>query len=540
MIALGKELDNYPPSDIELFKEIEKFPDELMRKNILQELQSFNDTNVYCPTFIIPSSCRECAKKKVSKEECRLVSKHVSPSHTFSKAEQNSFLQVADMLSKIDRSHKMDELNGTQKRIHKKWTDFEKFTVLVANYVFKPDKVVSNLVKILENRSSEMVRSHMKYLDRSVIENAEKGILPPAPLGWQAHSSLFRRYNKLMNKKTSDRDSVNVFSLLSPTPKSFENNFGISIQDTIFENNIIDVDDDGDNDVLERSNSSPQKSIENTDPHSLYYKTIVPDNVPPFAVPAYTRHNYIMDIFVRNFASLQTQFTESRKQFEEFLKEKDIMTDYETGKGKENVAINQPNPNTFPPMAPAGVPIASTDRLHIPVMTSVSNIDTNNNNYNNNNINNNINNNKRNDNNLSDNIIIINSSSNNNTTTNTNTTTTTTTNNNNNNNNNNNSEKNSTKKKKDRVSTKKQGDDKATSTNSNNAGQATNSNSNNKTKVNTKKRKPKVDDTNTNTNTLVTPVSSIQTERRLLDSEFSHGIHYYYYYYYYYYHRRRL
>lgn len=508
LVALGKELDNYPPSDIDLFKEIDNFPDELMRKDILQELQSFNDTNVYCPSLIIPSSCRECAKKKIPKEECRLVSKHVSPSHTFSKTEQNSFLQVADMLSKIDRSHKMDELNGTQKRIHKKWTDFERFTVLVAIYVFKQDKVVSNLVNILENRSSEMVRSHMKHLDKHVIENAERGMLPPAPLGWQAHSSLFKRYNKLVNRKpTSDKDSVNASSWLSPAPKSFENNFGIAIQDTILENNINDGDDD--DDIPERSSPSPQKLIENTDPHSLYYNTIVPDNVPPFAVPAYTRHNYIMDIFVRNFASLQAQFTENRKQFEEVLKEKDIMTDFETlhGKGKENVASNQPN--GVPSMVSAGVPITSATRPQVPVMTTVSSINNNSSNINNNNI---------------SKIIIINNSNNDDDKFNKYDT------NDNKNNNNDNNNKGSTKKKKDRVSTKKQSEDKFPSNNIsvNKTNQAFNNNddnknnNNNKSKSNSKKRKSKVDDVNTNT--VVTPVSSIQTERRLIHTDFSHGI----------------
>ena len=134
-----------------------------MRKDVLQELQpfnelqAFNDTNINCPSHIIPPSCRECAQKSISKEECRLINKHISPSHSFSKTEQNSFLQVADILSKTDRSNKMDELSGTQKRTHKKWTEFDKYTVLVAIYSFKPEKVVPNLVIILDGRTSEMV-----------------------------------------------------------------------------------------------------------------------------------------------------------------------------------------------------------------------------------------------------------------------------------------------------------------------------------------------------------------------------------------------
>ena len=231
----GKELDNYPPSDIDLSKEIEHFPDELMRKDILQELQVFTETNVHCPSHIIPPSCRECAKKNISKGECRLIYKHISPSHAFSKSEQNSFLQVSDLLSKIDRSNKMDELSGTHKRTHKKWTDFDKYTVLVAVYSFKPDKVVSNLVEILEGRrTTEMVRSHIKHIDRRIMENAEKGQLPPAPLGWTPHSSFAAKYFKLMNKK-NDKDSLNVYSLLSPTPTSFENNIGIAVEGTVVE-----------------------------------------------------------------------------------------------------------------------------------------------------------------------------------------------------------------------------------------------------------------------------------------------------------------
>ena len=100
------------------------------------------------------------------------------------------------------------------------------------------------------------------------MENAEKGQLPPAPLGWHPHTSFAAKYFKLMNKK-NDKDSLNVYSLISAVPNTFENNMSIAVQGTVID--TFNDDDDEPTNTL----TSPVKSVENNDPHSLYYKTAV-------------------------------------------------------------------------------------------------------------------------------------------------------------------------------------------------------------------------------------------------------------------------
>ena len=71
-----------------------------------------------------------------------------------------------------------------------------------------------------------------------------------------------------MNKK-NDKDSLNVYSLISAMPNTFENNMSIAVQGTVID--TFNNDDDEPTNTL----TSPVKCVENNDPHSLYYKTAV-------------------------------------------------------------------------------------------------------------------------------------------------------------------------------------------------------------------------------------------------------------------------
>jgi hypothetical protein len=64
LVSLALALDNFPGDGIKPYEEIKKFPDEIMRRDIMDELQQ--SEHVSLPTPPPLPSCTACAELKVS------------------------------------------------------------------------------------------------------------------------------------------------------------------------------------------------------------------------------------------------------------------------------------------------------------------------------------------------------------------------------------------------------------------------------------------------------------------------------------------
>ena len=80
LISLAVELDNYPPSNVSCYQSLDIFPDEIMQKDILEDIKESGDRIL---PSVIPSCCNDCMKKQFTDQQCRLIFQHVEPSHNF-------------------------------------------------------------------------------------------------------------------------------------------------------------------------------------------------------------------------------------------------------------------------------------------------------------------------------------------------------------------------------------------------------------------------------------------------------------------------
>ena len=67
LVSLSLALDNFPSNNIKIYHEILKFPDEIMRRDIMDELQHPEQITLPTPPSIPP--CASCAELKVSKRK---------------------------------------------------------------------------------------------------------------------------------------------------------------------------------------------------------------------------------------------------------------------------------------------------------------------------------------------------------------------------------------------------------------------------------------------------------------------------------------
>jgi SSXT protein (N-terminal region) len=65
LVALGNELDNYPPGDTDPYEDVMGFPDEIMRKDVLDDLLPHDSRVLPKPPPAPP--CWKCASMNVSR-----------------------------------------------------------------------------------------------------------------------------------------------------------------------------------------------------------------------------------------------------------------------------------------------------------------------------------------------------------------------------------------------------------------------------------------------------------------------------------------
>lgn len=63
LVALASELDNYPTEDGDAYADLDRFPDQIMRKDCLDDMLPYDERALPRPPLIPP--CAECMQSKV-------------------------------------------------------------------------------------------------------------------------------------------------------------------------------------------------------------------------------------------------------------------------------------------------------------------------------------------------------------------------------------------------------------------------------------------------------------------------------------------
>lgn len=182
IINIGVELDNFPEENGDPYATLSNLPDEIMKKNLLQEHAKISSSELHSlPTHnALPTTCTLCEPRHISTEDCRCILGHVEPSAKLTSQEQEEFLQVARLLAARPKQK-------IERREYKRWDKHEKYSVLVGLSVFQ-DRVAS-IAHALGRRESQL-NAYLARLPRDVLEDAKAGRLPEAPMGYLAPPAL--------------------------------------------------------------------------------------------------------------------------------------------------------------------------------------------------------------------------------------------------------------------------------------------------------------------------------------------------------------
>eukprot|EP01041_Mallomonas_annulata_P003983 gene3983-7935_t len=195
LVSMALALDNFPADDIDPYEANYLFPDEIMRKDVLDELRPAG--HMQMPKLPLPPPCNKCASQKYSSEKCRRELDHVDLNHRFSDTEKIDFLHVTQVLEVRNRQKKGDGQYGSGggggasggrsrgggvcKRVYRRWTPHEKHTVCIAMSLYG-DKNYRTIASLLEERTIEQVRGYIfKTFTTEDKENFRKGIVPAVP-----------------------------------------------------------------------------------------------------------------------------------------------------------------------------------------------------------------------------------------------------------------------------------------------------------------------------------------------------------------------
>jgi hypothetical protein len=124
LVSLALALDNFPGDGIKPYEEIQKFPDEIMRRDVMDELHHSAE-NITLPTPPPLPPCTACAEQQVpipplsclttlkfTSFKCRVELGHLEPNSNFTVMESQEFLKVAQLLENGSRRYP-DENHGT-------------------------------------------------------------------------------------------------------------------------------------------------------------------------------------------------------------------------------------------------------------------------------------------------------------------------------------------------------------------------------------------------------------------------------------------
>lgn len=192
LISLALEVDNYPIDGEDPRETLKEFPDQIMRKDVLDDLRS--STQLETPQSPLQPPCSMCAVARISAEKCRLEFKHTDPSSRFTPTESSEFLSVTHILEMRQRQMG-HELKA--KRNYRRWSAEERHTALTVLSLFG-NKNQGKIVEFLEDRNENQVRSFInKAFDPDFVISISNGAeLPPPPPGYVPPPKLLQELRR--------------------------------------------------------------------------------------------------------------------------------------------------------------------------------------------------------------------------------------------------------------------------------------------------------------------------------------------------------
>ena len=154
LVSLALELDNLPNGNTDPYESLFIFPDELMRKEPLEDLQPHDARTLAKPPSVPP--CHRCVMQNRSSEQCRQVLMHVEPSSKLSHYERDEFLRVAQVMCARHKQHNIDVQAGKTRRNYKRWTPNDVHNLLIAVSICGT-RDLSTLELLIGNRSYSQV-----------------------------------------------------------------------------------------------------------------------------------------------------------------------------------------------------------------------------------------------------------------------------------------------------------------------------------------------------------------------------------------------
>jgi hypothetical protein len=141
LLSLARELDDYPVvGNFDPFESIGEYPDEIMRKDVLDDLRPREQIPISTRTEMAPS-CVQCRRLGHDSVKCRVELQHVAPPHTITAEENDALNRVALVLfaqhsSNPSASSDAGGVSVLVKRVHRRWTPHERHSILLAISVY--------------------------------------------------------------------------------------------------------------------------------------------------------------------------------------------------------------------------------------------------------------------------------------------------------------------------------------------------------------------------------------------------------------------
>ena len=206
LVSMATELDNYPYGDVDPYSTISKYPDELMRRDILDTLLPSNaSTNVPLPNKApLPPPCQKCASQKFNSQKCRVELGHVDLSSKFDVTEKEEFVRATQVLelryreynrqqdknkflqkiinsrgtsgynsvmgpssNSILDSKLLQTLNesNSNRRLYKRWSDAERHLICIGILLYGPSKNTA-ITQLFPDRNASQVSYHTYICDK--------------------------------------------------------------------------------------------------------------------------------------------------------------------------------------------------------------------------------------------------------------------------------------------------------------------------------------------------------------------------------------
>ena len=113
LVALAKDLDNIP-GEGDPYTSVLQFPDEIMRKDVLDDLLPHDARQIPDPPLVPP--CTACAEQLLTAQQCRIDLNHVGLNSKFTDAEREDFLRVASEVSKQHTQNLIKSVDGKRSK----------------------------------------------------------------------------------------------------------------------------------------------------------------------------------------------------------------------------------------------------------------------------------------------------------------------------------------------------------------------------------------------------------------------------------------